>query len=343
MLAFTSRWRQAAGEQHDIVLSSRIRLARNLAAGLFPTLGKPAALNALLDQVFAALKSTRLKDAAFLRLSELDGGDRRFLVERHLISPHLAQRGGAGGVAFDAAESLSLMVNEEDHLRLSSVSPGLSLKTSWEAADALDNELSERLDFAFRDDWGYMTACPTNLGTGLRASCLVHLPVLGMSGELNALLEMLPRAGLTARGLYGEGTKVIGDWFQISNNVSLGRSESELITAVEKSVAKLCERERRARQSAASGPRAARWRDLVHRAAGILGSARLLSSEEAYQHLSHLRAGLSMGEKLPGDIKTVNELLLVIQPAHLEMRARRELSPEERDAARAELIRSRLA
>lgn len=342
MLGFNGSWRAARGPQHDIVLSSRVRLARNLASGPFPTLQKSENLLKIRDRVFGSLKATRLKEAAFLKVSELDDIDRRFLVERHLISPHLAQNAKAGGVAFDASESLSLMINEEDHLRLSSVSPGLSLTKSWEEADGLDDELTLNLDISYRKDWGFLTACPTNLGTGLRASCLMHLPVLGLTGELNPLLEILPRAGLTARGLFGEGTKVIGDWYQISNNSSLGKSEAEFISAVEKSVTQLCERERRAREKTASGPGGPRLRDLVHRAAGLLTSARLMSNVEAYQHLSLLRAGFSLGEKLPGSLAIINELLLVIQPAHLAMRARRELNPSERDEARAELIRNRL-
>jgi protein arginine kinase len=342
MLRCRMGWAQAEGHSHDVVLASRVRLARNLAAAQFPGRAKAAALKAVREQVFAAARRTYLKGAAYLELEGLDAADLRFLAERHLISPGLAGRPGQGGAVVDPRECLNLMVNEEDHLRLFALAPGLDLPQAARAAGGLDDELSRGLGFAFRRDWGYLTACPTNLGTGMRASALVHLVGLGLSGCINKLLETLPRAGLIARGLYGEGTKVMGDFFQISNATGLGRSEAELAAAVEGAVEALVRRENEARRKLAAGPDRTRLEDTVYRAIGALAGARLLSFEESCRHLSALRLGLSLGWEVPGDLGTVNELMVMTQPAHLAMLAERPLSGEDEAVLRASLVRRRL-
>jgi len=343
MLRAKMGWAQPGGPCHDMVLASRVRLARNLASAPFPGAAEPAALKKVREQVFAAARATGLKDAAYLPLEDLDAVELRFLAERHLVSPALAAQPGLGGAVIDPRECLNLLVNEEDHLRLCALRPGLDLRQAWEAADALDTDLARALGFAFRPDWGYLTACPTNLGTGLRASALVHLPGLGLAGRINKLLESLPRAGLIARGLYGEGTKVMGDFFQISNATGLGRTEVEVIAAVERAVQELCRREKEARQQLAAGPGRARLEDTVFRAVGCLTSARLLPFEEAARHLSALRLGLSLGWDLPGDFGTVNELMTLTQSAHLAMLAEKPLDAEGQAALRASLVRERLA
>ncbi len=342
MLRLKMGWIMAQGEHHETVLSSRVRLARNIERSRFPSHASRETLRRVLEEAFAAARRTPLKDAAYLRLAELDALDHRFLVERHLISPALASQPQERGVVVGEQETISLMVNEEDHLRLSCLSPGLSLEKAFRKADALDDGLAEGLEYAFRGDWGYLTACPTNLGTGLRASCLVHLPGLGLAGRTGEVLEGLSRLGLIARGLYGEGTKVMGDFFQIANATALGRTEGEILRALEKAVGRLVELERESREALASGPDRARLEDTVLRSIGLLTHARLLSFEEACQHLSALRLGLALGWKVPGDIATASELMILAQPAHLQMLAQEELAANERDLRRSSLIRERL-
>ncbi len=335
-------WTRPKGSEHGAVLCSRARLARNLEDKPFPGRLSPQDLKSVLDEAFAA--SDDLKGAAKLRLSDLDGTDRRFLVERHLISPDLEAHPAARGVVIGTGETLSLMVNEEDHLRISALAPGLSLHEAYGAAAAAATVLSRRLRFAYREDFGYLTACPTNLGTGLRASCLLHLPALTHSGSINALLARLPRLGLNARGLYGEGTKVMGDLYQIANAGGFGRTEGELLAAVSESARRIALAENKTRTDLLSRPESKRrTEDSVFRAAGILTNARLVSFEEACRHLSLLRLGLvSELPGLPGSLAEVNMLLVQTQPAHIEMRENRELSPAERDELRATRIRERL-
>lgn len=341
MLRFRTGWAEPEGPEHAVVLSTRVRLARNLRAP-FPSHLGPAGLKRVLDAAFGAAKAAGLKDAAYFKLADLDDTDRAFLVERHLISPGLAERPSARGVIVGERESLAAMVNEEDHLRLAALLPGLRLKEAHAAVDRLDDGLSAGLDFAFRDDLGYLTACPTNLGTGMRASCLVHLPALTLTGAAPRLIESLTRAGLVARGLYGEGTRVIGDFFQVSNATGFGRTEAEILAALERSVAAIVAREKEARAGLSAGAAKVKLEDEVHRALGLLGAARLLPFEEAQQHLSRLRLGLALGWRLPADLALVNELTLTTQPAHLDLLAQKVLSPLERDALRASLVQRRL-
>lgn len=339
MLRFRPAW--AEGPGHAVVLSTRVRLARNLRAP-FPALSSPAGLKRVLDSACAAAKAAGLKDAAVFKLGDLDETDRAFLAERQLISPLLAAAGAHRGVVVGERETLVLMINEEDHLRLAALLPGRQLKAAHACVDRLDDGLSGELDFAFRDDLGYLTACPTNLGTGLRASCLAHLPALSMTGAAGKLIESLTRAGLVARGLHGEGTRVIGDFFQISNASGFGRTESEILAALEKSVDALIARENEARAALGAGSAKAKLEDDVYRSIGVLGAARLLPFEESQHHLSRLRLGLALGWKLPADLSLVNELTLSTQPAHLDLLAQKTLAPLERDALRAALVRRRL-
>jgi protein arginine kinase len=341
MLRFRAGWAEPEGPEHAVVLSTRVRLARNLRAP-FPSHLTGAGLKRVLDAAFAAAKTAGLKDAAYFKLADLDHVDRAFLVERHLASPNLAEHPASRGIVVGERESLVVMVNEEDHLRLAAFLPGLRLREAHAAVDRLDDGLSSALDFAFRDDLGYLTACPTNLGTGLRASCLVHLPGLTLTGAIGRLIDSLTRAGLVARGLYGEGTRVIGDFFQLSNATGFGRTEGEILAALEKTVGAIVAREKEARAALSTGSARTRLEDDVHRALGLLGAARLLSFEEGQQYLSRVRLGLALGWKLPADLALVNDLTLTTQPAHLSLLAQKELSPLDRDALRAALVRRRL-
>ena len=341
MLRFKTAWAEAIGPEHEVVLSTRARLARNLR-GPFPGHIGPHTLKKTLDHAFAAIKMASLKNAAYFKMSDLDETDRSFLVERHLASPLLAAHPAHRGIVVGDNETMVVMVNEEDHLRLACLLPGQQLRATHAAVDRLDDGLSAVLDFAFRDDLGYLTACPTNLGTGMRASCLVHLPGLTMTGAVGKLLESLGRSGLIARGLYGEGTRVIGDFFKLSNATGFGRTEGEILSALEKSVDAVVVREKEARAALSAGAAKVRLEDEVHRSLALLGAARLLPFEECQQHLSRLRLGLALGWKLSADLSIVNELTLSTQPAHLDLLAQKVLSVLERDALRASLVRRRL-
>ncbi len=341
MLRFKTKWAEAEGPSHEVVMSTRVRLARNLR-GPFPGHIGPHTLKKTLDHAFNAIRLAGIKNAAFFKMGDLDATDRQFLVERHLASPLLAAHPAQRGVVVGDDETIVVMVNEEDHFRLASLLPGQQLRAAHASADRLDDRLSSVLDFAFRDDLGYLTACPTNLGTGLRASCLVHLPALSMTGAVGKLLDGLGRAGLIARGMHGEGTRVVGDFFQLSNATGFGQTEAEILAALEKSVTAICAREYEARAALSAGPAKIRLEDELHRSLALLGAARLLSFEECQHHLSRLRLGLAMGWKLPSDMSIVNELTLSTQPAHLDLLAQKELSPLDRDALRASLVRRRL-
>jgi protein arginine kinase len=341
MLRFKTAWAEAAGPEHDVVLSTRVRLARNLR-GPFPGHIGPHTLKKTLDHAFESVRHAAIKNAAFFKMGDLDAVDREFLVERHLASPLLAMHPAQRGIVVGENETIVVMVNEEDHFRLAALLPGLQLRDAHAAVDRLDDRLSSVLDFAFRDDLGYLTACPTNLGTGMRASCLMHLPALTMTGEAPRLLENLGKAGLIVRGLYGEGTKVFGDLFQLSNATGFGRTEGEILAALEKSTAAILAREKEARQALSAGAAKVRLEDEVHRSQALLGAARVMSFEEIQHHLSRLRLGMSLGWRLGADLAVVNELILSTQPAHLDLLAQKVLTPLERDALRASLVRRRL-
>ncbi len=341
MLRFKTAWAEAAGPAHEVVLSTRVRLARNLR-GPFPGHIGPHTLKKTLDHAFDAIKLAGIKNAAFFKMSDLDETDREFLVERHLASPLLAKSPGSRGVVVGDDETIVVMVNEEDHFRLAALLPGQQLRAAHASVDRLDDRLSSVLDFAFRDDLGYLTACPTNLGTGMRASCLVHLPALSMMGAAGKILDGLGRVGLIARGLYGEGTRVVGDFFQLSNATGFGRTEGEILSALEKTVAAVVARELEARDALSTGAAKIRLEDDIHRSLALLAAARLIPFEECQHHLSRLRLGLSLGWRLGADLSIVNELTLSTQPAHLDLLAQKVLSPLDRDALRASLVRRRL-
>lgn len=339
MLRYKMNWARPTGPDHEVALSSRIRIARNLAGHLFPQRADKKGLKAVLSATFkASEKSGALGKAARIRLDAVDPLDRLFLVERHLVSNLLASVPHARGVVVGDGEVLSLMVNEEDHLRLQGIDSGLCLESLLGAVGRLDDELAAELKPAFDSKWGYLASCPTNTGTGLRASCLVHLPGLALTGEINRVLDGLSRLGVVARGLYGEGTKVMGDFYQISNAAALGPPEEEIAAGITHVVQSLISREKEARKALLSGQKT-RSEDLVYRSRGVLSSARMISFEETMQHLSYIRMGTAMGLKLGTDLKTINELLVLIRPAHIQMLAGKELPAGDRDFLRATLLR----
>ena len=336
-------WLRGTGPMSDVVISSRIRLARNLRD--YPFLSKAGTDNqkeifrVLVDAIGGAGLDT---NAFFVDMEEVDELDRQVLVERHLVSREHAEGEGSRGVTISMSETRALMINEEDHLRMQVLRSGLELEPLWDEINDIDDKLSEQVEFAFDPRLGYLTACPTNIGTGLRVSVMLHLPALKMTGEIEKVLRAARELRLAVRGLYGEGTEAIGDFYQVSNQVTLGHSEEEIIDRfANQIIPQIVEYEKAARDALCT-QRAAQLDDKVWRAFGILGNARAMASDETLFFLSHVRMGVSMGRLNEVDIGTVNELFLKIQPAHLQKMRGGQLSGEERSIARADYLRKRL-
>jgi protein arginine kinase len=288
-----------------------------------------------------AVEGSRLLQGSLtVRLDEIGELDRRFLVERHLSSREHARGDDGTALVVGDREILSVMVNEEDHLRIQTLRSGFRLDAAMEEINRLDDELEERLDYAFLPDVGYLTSCPTNAGTGLRASVMLHLPGLVMVEQINQVLQAIAKLGLAVRGLYGEGTEASGNLFQISNQVTLGMAEADIVENLGKVIGQIVEHEKKAQGSLFKRSLKA-LEDRVYRAYGLLTGARIITSKETIELLSALKLGLDF-RLIPLDLGTINELFIVTQPAHLQKLAGRELKPEERDVFRAELIRQRL-
>ena len=352
LLQQTSEWLRGVGPVSDIVMSSRIRLARNLEKVPFATRGTKTSQAEVLRQMKEGVEQApTLGTPKVYEMADLDEVDRQFLVERHLISREHAMRPDHRAVAIGQGEVISIMINEEDHLRIQVMQSGLNLRDAWMIIDALDDELSAVLPFAYSTDWGYLTCCLTNTGTGLRASVMVHLPALVITKQINKVLHAITKLGLTARGLYGEGTEASGNFFQISNQVALGRTEEELIENIERILKQVIGHEQTARESLVTNSRA-QLEDRIWRAFGILRYAQTMSSNETLDLLSAVRLGVDLGlmsngaaassGSKPLDRAIVNDLLIASQPAHLQKLEGIKLSAQERDAKRASLIRKRL-
>ncbi len=337
-------WLRGVGPLHDIVISTRIRLARNIRGFLFLPRADNDMRREIAETVNAAVRRAgSLKDLIHLDVAGLDELDRLLLVERHLISRQHAEGSGARRVAFDPSESAAIMINEEDHLRIQVMRSGLQADEAWEQINAIDDALEAQLDYEFHPQYGYLTACPTNVGTGIRVSVMLHLPALRLTNELEKVGQAARDMKLAVRGLHGEGTEALGDFFQISNQITLGRSELEIIDDFARAVIpKIVDYERQARDVLLKN-RPQALDDKIWRAMGMLKSARLMSSTEAMQYLSHVRMGLHVGRLSTIDLQTLNELFLQIQPAHLQKLHGERLTGEQRSVERAAFIRARLS
>ncbi len=337
-----SEWLRGSGPLSEIVISSRIRLARNLQKLPFSSRATEQTMQDVLREATEGLRQTAmLKDGLVVDLGELDEVDRQFLVERHLVSREHIVQPKQKAVVISPDEVFSVMINEEDHLRLQVMQSGFSLQQAWTLMDALDDELSAHVSYAYSSDWGYLTCCPTNTGTGLRASVMVHLPSLVITKQINKVLHAITKLGLTARGLFGEGTEASGNFFQISNQVSLGRVEEELTENLARILKQVLEHEQNARESLLKNNRT-ELEDRIWRAFGILRHAKTMSSGETLDLLSAVRLGVDLKLMNGLDRTTVNELFLFSQPAHLQKLEGKRLSAQERDTKRAQLIRTRL-
>jgi protein arginine kinase len=337
----SGEWLRGDGPESDIVMCSRIRLARNLAD--FPFSGR--ASKGEKADVERAVRTTI--DRAGLRLTyyslmDVDQLDRQMLVERQLISRELAAGDGPRGVAIGHEENASIMVNEEDHLRIQVMHSGFSLGDVWERINRLDDDLEERLGYAFSPQLGYLTACPTNVGTGIRVGVLLHLPALVHTKQIEKVFRALHKINLTVRGLYGEGTQADGDFYQISNQQTLGKSERELIRNLSEVVPQILSYERQARKEMINQRRQV-LHDQVSRAYGLLKTAQTISSSETMLLLSSVRLGINLGLIDDLEIPTVNELFIHTQPAHLQKLHGSPLEVDERNIARAAFLRRRLA
>jgi protein arginine kinase len=336
-------WLRGSGPMSDIVISSRIRLARNVGGVPFLTRASRTQRQELEARVREVLLSAQLSpQTLYVDLEHAPEIDRLLLVERHLISKQHATAEGARGVAVGENETLSIMINEEDHLRIQVLRSGLQLDEAWDQINAIDDTLEGKLDFAFHPRFGYLTACPTNVGTGIRVSVMLHLPALKLTGEIEKVFRAAKDMKLAVRGLYGEGTEATGDFYQISNQTTLGKSEEDLISDFRHVVIpKIIDYEHHARKSLLNDHTVA-LDDKVCRALGLLRSARLMATEETLFLLSHLRMGVNLGRVKDVDIRTINELFLLTQPAHLQKISGKKLEGDVRRAVRADYIRQRL-
>ena len=339
----TGEWLRGIGPHSDIVVSSRIRLARNLEKAVFPQWATPVQREQVRDQMAAAMaRSKFLKGALFLEMKSLSEVDRNLLVERHLISREHAAAAGEKAVLIGDREILAIMVNEEDHLRLQVLQSGFNLSEAWTVLLQVNEELESKLTYAFLPEWGYLTACPTNVGTGLRASCMLHLPCLVMTKQIGRVLHAIAKLGLTARGLYGEGTEASGNFFQLSNQVTLGVSEEETLDNLERLIRQVMDQEQAARRALMSQSQEA-LADRIWRAYGTLKTAHLISSTETVNLLSLVRLGVDLNVIPNVDRGLLNRLFIQIQPAHLQKISGQPLSTEQRDSRRAKLLRDSLS
>ena len=337
----SGEWLRGTGPESDIVMCSRIRLARNLADFPFSNRASRGEKTEIEANVKAAIDKAHL-ELSYFDVNAMNALDRQFLVERQLISRELEAGEGPRGVTVGPQENVAVMVNEEDHLRITVMHSGLSLNDVWEAINRLDDQLEDQLAFAYSQQLGYLTACPTNVGTGIRVGVMLHLPALVQTKHIDKVFRALQKINLAVRGLYGEGTQASGDFYQISNQQTLGKSELELIRILSDVVPQVIQYERTARQELMN-ERRQHLHDQVSRAYGVLKTAHTISSEETMLLLSSVRMGINLGliDDLP--ISTVNELFIQTQPAYLQKIQGTTLGVEERNMARASYLRSRLA
>lgn len=337
-----ARWLSGDAEEGELVLSSRVRMARNLDKRPFTHGASAQVLGEIRDEVKAALADCpSLKGSVVLDMDETAEPDRMLLAERRLISREMVKNALNRSLIAQPGEELGVMINEEDHLRIQSFEPGFSLQKAFERLGELDNEIDERLCYAYSEELGYLTACPTNVGTGLRVSAMVHLPGLVHNKDIGQVLDGLRNIRLTVRGIYGEGSDIIGNFFQVSNSITLGLSEEDTVKNLEGHVRKVLEFEKKARSVLLKKARSL-LEDKIWRAYGILKTARLVTAKEAMGLISAVRLGIGLGIITDCSLTTLNELFIMIQPMHLQKLQDRVLKVEERDRARADYIRAKL-
>jgi len=339
-----SPWMQGDGPNVDIVLSSRIRLARNLTEFAFPVMATESQAKKALDFIRERLEGAEyhsLGKFAWIDMDRLEPIEKRVLVEKHLISPYLVEESVHSAALINDAESVSIMVNEEDHLRIQCLFPGFQLNEALTLANGIDDWLEQKFTFAFDEQRGYLTSCPTNVGTGLRASVMIHLPALMITQRMNRIAPAINQFGLVIRGIYGEGSEALGNVFQISNQITLGKSEEDIVEDLRGVVMQLIQQENAARRDLMNFSRI-QLEDRVFRSYGVLANSRIIPSKEAAKCLSDVRLGVDLGLIKGVTRNVLNELMVLTQPGFLQHYFKETLEPEERDVRRATLIRERL-
>lgn len=336
-------WMDSSGPLSDVVISSRIRLARNIAGFLFFSRANEQQQSEVLEFVRQKIMASELqKDLWYLNIQDTPPLQRSLLAERHLVSKELAHGRGARGVALTHDESLTLMINEEDHLRIQVLASGLQLHETYQRISRVDDMLEQKVEYAFSPQYGYLTACPTNVGTGIRVSVMLHLPALKITGQIEKFFSSVKDMHLAVRGIHGEGSEPVGDFYQLSNQTTLGKTEERIIDdLISQAIEPVVQYERAARAKLMR-QRPAAIDDKIFRSLGILSHARIISSDETRYLLSYIRLGIHLKRIKNVSLKTVNELSILIQPAHLQNLYQRELDPAARDELRAGFIQKRL-
>ncbi len=337
-------WLRGSGPMHDVVISSRIRLARNLAGMPFLSRCSEEQMREIEQRLRQHILTAEIaKEMFYVDIAEAGELDRKLLTERHLISRQHAEATHPRGVAVSGSERIAIMVNEEDHLRIQVLRSGLQLSEAITEINRVDDLLEDRCSFSFHSRYGYLTACPTNVGTGLRLSVMLHLPALKMTGEIEKVFQASKDMRLAIRGLYGEGTEASGDFFQVSNQTTLGKNEEQIVSEFcEQIIPRFIEYEKRARESLLKN-RTTALDDKVFRALALLRSAKQISSDETMYLLSLIRMGVNLRRITDVDLDAVNELFLLTQPAHLQKILNKDLTPQQRSEARANYIHRRLS
>ncbi|MGB7325595.1 MAG: protein arginine kinase [Rubripirellula sp.] len=340
----SGEWLRGTGPESDIVISSRIRLARNLAD--FPFIRRCSDEDRVSIERTVRARMEAIEgwdDIRYVDIEQLSEIDRQFLVERQLISREIADAEGSRAVAIDPNEQYSVMVNEEDHLRIQVMHSGLDLRSAWDQINSLDDQLEGSILYAYNQKYGYLTACPTNVGTGLRVSVMLHLPALVITQQIEKVFRSMQRINVTVRGLYGEGSQYTGDFYQVSNQITLGHSEEDLVSLVgENVVPRIIEYERKARDFLVNQGQKD-LHDDVSRALGILSTAKKISSEETMHYLSKVRMGVNLGLISDVPVGTINKLFIDTQPAHLQKLHGRLLGSSDRNVERATYLQRHLS
>lgn len=336
---YLSQWITGNGPEHDIVLSSRIRLARNFESIPFPNNASRDDLQKVINLVKKTLNDKKDPKLYYININELPEVEKQLLVEKNLTSPAHIKKDAEAGLFLNDKEDICIMINEEDHLRIQSLKPGLQLEKCWEKANQIDDILEEKINYAYSRKWGYLSTCPTNLGTGMRASIMIHLPALNLTNNIKKMLGAISKLGLAVRGIYGEGSDSTGNIYQISNQVTLGNNEQDMIENLKSVTTQIIEEEKKTRHRLLE-EQEIKITDKIMRSYGILKYAHKLSGEEAMKLLSQVKLGMDMGIIEDIDPKVLSKLLILIRPAHLQKMEGKELDADIRDIKRATLIRN---
>jgi protein arginine kinase len=328
--------------EKEIVMTSRIRLARNLKNYKFPTKMTSEEAARIINDTNRSINSDDSGlNYKLLYMKDLSDVDKNVLIEKHLISPALAESKDKGALLLSLNEKSSIMINEEDHIRIQVLGSGMCLNECWEKGNRIDDVLEEELDFAFDRELGYITSCPTNIGTGMRASVMLHLPALSITNQIDKLLYSISQLGVAVRGVYGEGTKSMGHLYQISNQGTLGASEEKLIEKITQIVVQIIQKEKATRELLIKNNRD-EIEDELYRALGLLSYARSMSTDEAMKLISYVKLGREMGIVEGLQNKNLYDLMVNVQPNNLIANTNGELTVKERDMKRAEFIRREL-